>query len=101
MRINRNAYARGLATAIAHVKQAMEASDEMDGQDGEESSDQGPESVFDTTNPYGRDVNAGQKNLVDIVMKDGGDGQGTGHRGGDRFSHGPSSTSSGQGTDNY
>jgi len=94
MVIDRNAYERGFVRAIQHVKLAMQsaapdAGAEEASQQGAGSNTNGPDAVMDTTVPFGKKGPAEVKNLKDIFMKR------------DDLSHGPSSSTSGEGTKNY
>jgi hypothetical protein len=101
MRLNHEAYKEGFKTAIYHVKEAMLKASEEASQQGVPSKTMGPEEALKTTRPFGTKGPAEKENLADIVMKDAGQGQGNGERPANRFSHGPSSTTSGSGTSNY
>ena len=100
--LNREAYEQGFVAAIDHIKEAMVEGVTESGQKPLDPGDLPKEQVvFKSTVGSGIPSSDGVGNLRDIVMKGGGEGQGNGDRGEDRFSHGPGSTTSGSGTSNY
>jgi len=93
MRINNEAYKRGFVNGFLLTKEAVENAAPDAG--AEENSQQGVgsariiEEAIKTVKPFGNKGQEAVENLADIVMKR------------NDLSHGPSSTTSGEGTDNY